>query len=88
MTLGGILEFFLGNTFAFVVFCSFGKLFTISRYPFHLKSPLLTLSQVGFGSLSEVHSPHSTMRTAPTLRIPPSPTKGLPAKDSMQASVG
>ncbi|KAI4204860.1 MAG: hypothetical protein LQ350_000926 [Teloschistes chrysophthalmus] len=24
MTLGGILEFFLGNTFAFVVFCSFG----------------------------------------------------------------
>ena len=25
MTLGGILEFFLGNTFSFVVFCSFGK---------------------------------------------------------------
>ncbi|KAL8728288.1 MAG: hypothetical protein Q9166_005495 [cf. Caloplaca sp. 2 TL-2023] len=24
MTLGGLLEFFLGNTFAFVVFCSFG----------------------------------------------------------------
>jgi succinate-acetate transporter protein len=24
MTLGGILEFFLGNTFSFVVFCSFG----------------------------------------------------------------
>ncbi|KAL8952285.1 MAG: hypothetical protein Q9222_001816, partial [Ikaeria aurantiellina] len=24
MTLGGILEFFLGNTFAFVVFCSYG----------------------------------------------------------------
>ena len=27
MTLGGILEFFLGNTFSFVVFCSFGGLF-------------------------------------------------------------
>lgn len=25
MTLGGILEFVLGNTFAFVVFCSYGK---------------------------------------------------------------
>lgn len=25
MTLGGLLEFFLGNTFAFVVFCSFGE---------------------------------------------------------------
>jgi len=25
MSLGGILEFFLGNTFSFVVFCSFGK---------------------------------------------------------------
>ena len=25
MTLSGILEFFLGNTFPFVVFCSFGK---------------------------------------------------------------
>lgn len=25
MTLGGILEFFLGNTFSFVVFCSYGK---------------------------------------------------------------
>ena len=25
MTLGGILEFVLGNTFAFVVFCSFGQ---------------------------------------------------------------
>lgn len=24
MTLGGLLEFFLGNTFSFVVFCSFG----------------------------------------------------------------
>ena len=24
MSLGGILEFFLGNTFSFVVFCSFG----------------------------------------------------------------
>ena len=33
MTLGGILEFFLGNTFSFVVFCSFGKsaLVSISR---------------------------------------------------------
>lgn len=27
MTLGGILEFFLGNTFSFVVFCSFGGFF-------------------------------------------------------------
>lgn len=27
MSLGGILEFFLGNTFSFVVFCSFGKFF-------------------------------------------------------------
>lgn len=26
MTLGGVLEFVLGNTFAFVVFCSYGKL--------------------------------------------------------------
>lgn len=25
MTLGGILEFVLGNTFPFVVFCSYGK---------------------------------------------------------------
>ena len=25
MSLGGILEFFLGNTFSFVVFCSFGR---------------------------------------------------------------
>lgn len=25
MSLGGILEFFLGNTFSFVVFCSFGE---------------------------------------------------------------
>jgi len=27
MLLGGLLEFFLGNTFAFVVFCSYGKRF-------------------------------------------------------------
>ena len=25
MTLGGTLEFFLGNTFSFVVFCSYGR---------------------------------------------------------------
>lgn len=25
MTLGGVLEWILGNTFAFVVFCSYGK---------------------------------------------------------------
>lgn len=29
MTLGGILEFFLGNTFSFVVFCSFGTSATL-----------------------------------------------------------
>lgn len=29
MTLGGILEFFLGNTFSFVVFCSFGMSATL-----------------------------------------------------------
>lgn len=28
MTLGGIMEFFLGNTFAFVVFCSYGMSFS------------------------------------------------------------
>ena len=35
MSLGGILEFFLGNTFSFVVFCSFGKwlsVFTLGRF--------------------------------------------------------
>lgn len=33
MTLGGILEFFLGNTFSFVVFCSFGgSLFPIMNH--------------------------------------------------------
>lgn len=31
MSLGGILEFFLGNTFSFVVFCSFGAFFPSSR---------------------------------------------------------
>lgn len=30
MTLGGILEFFLGNTFSFVVFCSFGPFIPFS----------------------------------------------------------
>lgn len=29
MTLGGVLEFFLGNTFSFVVFCSFGTSATL-----------------------------------------------------------
>jgi hypothetical protein len=29
MTLGGVLEFFLGNTFSFVVFCSFGTATTL-----------------------------------------------------------
>lgn len=32
MSLGGILEFFLGNTFSFVVFCSFGK----PSFPLHV----------------------------------------------------
>ena len=32
MSLGGILEFFLGNTFSFVVFCSFGMLVIPSTY--------------------------------------------------------
>ena len=31
MSLGGILEFFLGNTFSFVVFCSFGEWFSIAK---------------------------------------------------------
>lgn len=31
MSLGGILEFFLGNTFSFVVFCSFGESFSSSE---------------------------------------------------------
>ena len=33
MSLGGILEFFLGNTFSFVVFCSFGEWFSIAQSP-------------------------------------------------------
>ena len=44
MTLGGLLEFFLGNTFAFVVFCSFGK---PSFVPCTL-CLILTLLQGGF----------------------------------------
>jgi succinate-acetate transporter protein len=33
MFLGGLLEFFLGNTFSFVVFCSFGThLFSLGMY--------------------------------------------------------
>lgn len=31
MSLGGILEFFLGNTFSFVVFCSFGECFSSAQ---------------------------------------------------------
>ena len=41
MTLGGILEFVLGNTFAFVVFCSYGMSFTevtMRRLLLHSKS--------------------------------------------------
>lgn len=37
MSLGGILEFFLGNTFSFVVFCSFGMC-TAASFPVHRRN--------------------------------------------------
>lgn len=41
MTLGGILEFFLGNTFSFVVFCSFGTSATLPPNQAHLVPELI-----------------------------------------------
>lgn len=87
MTLGGILEFVLGNTFAFVVFCSYGKLYPDQLWGDFLIVQLLMSLQADSGSRWAVRLPHSTMHTAHMLPIPRSLMKVSPVKDFTQAMV-
>lgn len=75
MTLGGILEFVLGNTFAFVVFCSYGKCFADRSYNQDLEFKGLMSLQADSGSRWAVRSPHLSTHTVPTPRILRRPTK-------------
>ena len=59
MTLAGVLEFILGNTFTFVVFCSFGASF---HQNCHHNRSLNWLKQVGSGCLSGQPWLRHTMR--------------------------
>lgn len=64
MTLGGILEFILGNTFSFVVFCSFGPFIPPS---YNTQKNQSWQYQAGFGSLLVAPWRQASMHSAPMM---------------------